>query len=120
MKIANSKVFRILVNTRSLSDVLFTDAYRKLKIDSGRLSLIRTPLYGFFGECFQAEGMITLPVMIGTTHHQIRRMIDFLVVDKHSLYNSIIGGSTLNAIKAIISTYHLMMKFSTENGIGTL
>jgi len=46
-------------------------------------------------------------------------MIDFLVVDAPSAYNAILGRGTLNAIGAVVSTSHLMMKFiPTEAGVG--
>ncbi|XP_041020616.1 uncharacterized protein LOC121262251 [Juglans microcarpa x Juglans regia] len=40
-------------------------------------------------------------------------MTEFLVVRTRSAYNEIIGRPTLNALKAITSTYHLKMKFPT-------
>ena len=46
-------------------------------------------------------------------------MIDFLVVDAPSAYNAILGRGTLNAIGAVVSTSHLMMKLiPTEAGVG--
>jgi len=42
----------------------------------------------------------------------------FLVVDCSSIYNAILGCPTLNSWKAVTSTYHLMIKFPTEYGIG--
>ena len=42
----------------------------------------------------------------------------FLVVDCSSSYNAILGRPTLNSWKAITLTYHLMIKFPTENGVG--
>ena len=38
-------------------------------------------------------------------------MVDFLLVDQPLAYNAIIGPLTLNALRAIVSTYHLVMKF---------
>ena len=40
------------------------------------------------------------------------------MVQVPSAYNAILGRSGLNAFQAIVSTYHLLMKFSTSNGIG--
>ena len=45
-------------------------------------------------------------------------MVDFLVVNRPSAYNAIIGRPGLNKLKAATSTYHLMMKFPTEEGVG--
>ena len=42
----------------------------------------------------------------------------FLVVDCSSTYNAILGRPTLNSWKAVTSTYHLMIKFPIENGVG--
>lgn len=42
----------------------------------------------------------------------------FLVVDCPSAYNAILGRSALNSMRAVTSTYHLMIKFPTENGVG--
>jgi hypothetical protein len=43
-------------------------------------------------------------------------MVEFLVVDRPSAYNVIIGQPALNNLKAITSTYNMMMKFLTEEG----
>ena len=40
------------------------------------------------------------------------------MVDCLSSYNAIIGRPTLNSWKAITSTYHLSVKFPTENEVG--
>ena len=44
----------------------------------------------------------------------------FLVVDYSSAYNAILGRPTLNLWKAVTSTYHLMIKFPTDYGVGEL
>ena len=46
--------------------------------------------------------------------------MSFLVVDQPSAYNIIIGRPTLNQLKAITSTYHLMVKFPTEKRIAIM
>ena len=42
------------------------------------------------------------------------------MVDCSSTYNGILGQPTLNSWKVETSTYHLMIKFPTEYGIGEL
>ena len=60
---------------------------------------------------------ITLPVVVGAYPQQVTKNLNFLVVDCSSSYNAIIGRPTLNSWKAVISTYHLSVKFPTEYGI---
>ena len=42
------------------------------------------------------------------------------MVDCSSAYNAILGQPTLNSWKAVTSTYHLMIKFPTNYGVGEL
>ena len=44
----------------------------------------------------------------------------FLVINCSSAYNAILERPTLNSWKAVISTYHLMIKFPTDYGVGEL
>ncbi|KAJ8466245.1 hypothetical protein OPV22_028797 [Ensete ventricosum] len=45
-------------------------------------------------------------------------MVSFIVVALPSAYNAIIGRPTLNKLRAIVSTYHRIMKFPTRAGVG--
>ena len=42
------------------------------------------------------------------------------MIDYSSAYNAIIRRPTLNSWKVVTSTYHLMIKFPTEHGVGEL
>ena len=55
---------------------------------------------------------------IGDYPNQITKDVTFLVVDYSSTYNAILGCPTLNSWKVVTSTYHLMIKFPTEYGVG--
>ena len=44
--------------------------------------------------------------------------MDFLVVRASSAYSVILGRPGLNALRAVVSTYHLKLKFSTSQGVG--
>ena len=54
----------------------------------------------------------------GAYPQQITKSVGFLVVDCSSSYNAIIGRPTLNSWKAVTSTYHLLVKFPIEHGVG--
>ena len=78
------------------------------------------PLVGFGGTRVLPLGEVTLPVVVGDYPQQITKDVTFLVVDCSSTYNAILGQPTLNSWKAVISTYHLMIKFPTNYGVGEL
>ena len=64
------------------------------------------------------EGMIQLPVIMGTEPRQATCMLNFLVVKALSTYSAIIGRTWIHAFIAIPSTYHLKIKFPTRNRVG--
>jgi hypothetical protein len=69
------------------------------------------PLVGFTREKVQPIGVVTLLVTAGISPRQATVMTNFLIVDRPSAYNVIIGRPTLNKLKAITSTHHLKTKF---------
>ncbi|KAL5583459.1 hypothetical protein UlMin_015901 [Ulmus minor] len=81
---------------------------------------IKSALYGFTGDSVSSEGVLNLPIELGTHPWQHIQSVNFVVVDCPSLYNAIIERPTLNAIRAVTSTYHLLVKFPTVGGIGVL
>jgi hypothetical protein len=87
-------------------------------IDRERIKPFGSPLVGFGGEVVYPLGIIPLPVTAGTAPMQSTMMVDFLVIDRPSAYNAIVGRPSLNKLRAVTSTYHLMMKFPTEEGVG--
>ncbi|KAL0351522.1 UNVERIFIED_CONTAM: hypothetical protein Scaly_1540900 [Sesamum calycinum] len=79
---------------------------------------VNTSLYALFGEVVHPQGMISLPLPLGTQSPKETCMLKFLVVDVSSAYNAILGRLTLNAFQALISTYHMKIKFSAPGGVG--
>ena len=109
---------RVLVDNRSSADILYYPTFRQMRIGRERLILTSTPLVGFGGTRVNPLGAVTLPVTVGDYLQQITKDVTFLVVDYLSTYNTILGRPTLNSWKAVTSTYHLMIKFPTEHGVG--
>lgn len=62
------------------------------------------------------EGTITLPMMLGTPRHHLNLIINFMAVRVCSLYNIILGKPCMIMVKAILSTYYLVIKFLTKVG----
>nr|XP_027123992.1 uncharacterized protein LOC113740649 [Coffea arabica] len=78
---------------------------------------VRTPLVRFGGHIVHPEGMVTLTVTVG--HHPRCRTIsvNFVVVKADSPYNLLLGRPTLNALRAVYSTYRLSFMFPTPAGV---
>ncbi|KAL0456594.1 UNVERIFIED_CONTAM: hypothetical protein Slati_0998600 [Sesamum latifolium] len=90
--LANYEIERVFIDSGSSTDILFGEAYDQMQLGDVPLKAVDTSLYGFAGE--------------------------FLVVDIPSAYNVILGRPTLNAFRAIISTYYMKIKFSVVGGVG--
>ena len=110
----------MLVDNGSLADILYYPAFQQIRIDGERLILTNAPHIGFGGTRVFPLGAVTLYVMIGDYPQQITKDVTFLVVDYLSAYNAILRRLTLNSWKAVTSTYHLMIKFPTDYGVGEL
>lgn len=66
MIIAKNDVRRIIVNSGSLTDVLFYDVFIRMNIFDNQLRWVSTSLIGFFENSIEVEGEITLPIMART------------------------------------------------------
>ena len=91
-----------------------------MKIDRERLTPTNAPLVGFEGTRVFPLGAITLVVRAGDYPRQITREVTFLVVDCSSAYSAILRRPILNSWKAVTLTYHLMIKFPADYGVGEL
>ena len=110
----------MLVDNGSSTDILYYPVFQQMGIDMARLIPTNAPLVGFRGTRVLPLGVITLSVTVGDYPQQITKDVTFLVVDYSSAYNGILRRPTLDSWKAVTSTYHLMIKFPTEYGIGEL
>ena len=120
IRVGDYNTYWVLVDNDSSTDILYYPVFQQMWINRERLVLTNAPLVVFRGTKVYPLGVVTLPVTIGDYPQQITRDITFLVVDCSCAYNAIIGRPTLNSWKAITSTYHLMIKFPTEYGVGEL
>ena len=89
-----------------------------MSIPDSRLGLISSPLVGFTDDAIPMEGVITLIVVAGRYPRQSRALVDFLVVKAPSAYNAILDRPGLNTLRTVVSTYHLKLKFPTDQGVG--
>ncbi|KAL5562369.1 hypothetical protein UlMin_032116 [Ulmus minor] len=120
LHIAGRKVFRILVDNGSSTDILFKSTFNRMNLVGVKIEPTTSSLSGFTGDSISSEGILNLPVELGSSPCQHIQAVEFVLVDCPSSYNAIIGCPTLNKIRAVTSTYHLLVKFPTVGGIGIL
>ena len=120
IQVGDYNMHRVLVDNGNSTDILYYPAFQQIRINRERLIPTNALLVGFGGTRVFPLGAVTLSVMVGDYPQQITKDVTFLVVDCSSTYNAILGQPTLNSWKAITSTYHLMIKFPTDYGVGKL
>ncbi|KAL2254676.1 UNVERIFIED_CONTAM: Retrovirus-related Pol polyprotein from transposon [Sesamum indicum] len=118
MDIANFTVHKVLIDNGSSADIIFKEVLNKMGLDNIRLEPVTIPLVGFGGSEVASLGTVNLPVSLGEEPKRKTLMVKFLVVDMPFAYNVILGRPGLNSFRAVVSTYHLKMKFPTLAGIG--
>ncbi|XP_019051723.1 PREDICTED: uncharacterized protein LOC109114090 [Nelumbo nucifera] len=120
MKISDFEVRRVLVDSRSMANILFKDTFDKLQVRESNIQPMSTPLVGFNGEEVKPLGRISVPVEVGMWPNITRFKHTFLVVATPSPYNAIIGRPINHALRAVVSTYYLAMKFPMDFGVGVV
>ena len=120
VRVGDYNVYQVLVDNSSSANILYYLAFQQMGIDRARLIPTNAPLVCFGGTKVFPLGVVTLSDTVGNYPQQITKDVTFLVVDCSFAYNGILGQPTLNSWKAATSTYHLMIKFLTEYGIGEL
>lgn len=66
----------------------------------------------------KVKGLIRLTVEAGESPLQTRLNAKFVVFESTSLYDAIMGRPLLFNLRATMSIYHYLIKFSTPHGIG--
>ncbi|XP_022858555.1 uncharacterized protein LOC111379427 [Olea europaea var. sylvestris] len=118
--IANFEVKRILVDNGSAANVLSHEALVQMGISVKQLKPVKTHLQGFGGGVITPEGIVELPMTLGSEGRLVTHIVTFEVVRTPMAYNAILGRPLLNKIRAVISTFHLAMKFPTYSGVGVV
>ncbi|XP_074324003.1 uncharacterized protein LOC141660923 [Apium graveolens] len=116
--IGNCPVMRVLVDNGASMDILFHDTFIRMGYNDSQLTPSDAPIYWFNHVECKVEGAIQLLVTIGEEPKEATQMLNFQVVKAASTYNAIMGRIGIHAFKAVPSTYHMVLKFPTRNGVG--
>ena len=116
--VANKTIHQVLVDNGSSADIIFASAFDRMGIRREKLEPVSTHLREFSGEKVLPLGSIQLVLTLGDPSCQATTVVKFLIVDAPSSYNMLLDRPSLNAIKAIPSAYHMVIKFPTTGGVG--
>ena len=116
--VANKTIHRVLVDNGSSTDIIFVSAFDKMGIGREKLKSVSACLLEFSGERVPPLGSVQLVLTLGDPPCQATTTGRFLIVDALSVYNMLLGRPFLNAIRAVPSAYHMVIKFPTANGVG--
>ena len=118
IQVGDYNTYRVLVNNGNSADILYYPAFQQMRINKEWVAPTNTPLVRFGGTKVYQFGVVMFLVTVGDYPQKITKDVTFLVVNCSSTYNAILERPSINSWKAVTSTYHLMIKFSTEYRVG--
>jgi len=116
MEIDDFAISKTLVDQGSSMDILYWGTFKKLRISEVEIQQYSESIMGFSGERVNTKGYIDLFTKFGAGRTTRTVKIRYLIIDAHTSYNILLGRLSLNMLGAVISTYHLAIKFPSTSG----
>ncbi|CAA0810422.1 Unknown protein, partial [Striga hermonthica] len=116
-QVSRYEVQRVFFDTGSSVNVIFYDCFKRVELDI-QLTPLHTLLFGFTGSEVSPLGEAMLAVVLGKGDLRKVKMVRFVVIDVESAYNVILERPALNAFQAVMSTYHMKLKFPVGDRVG--
>jgi hypothetical protein len=121
--VAGSKLNKVLIDSGSRLNVLFTKTLKKMKLDiTHMLTKSNTPFYGIVpGNTAIPLGSVVLPVTFGKSQDNYRtEYIKFEVADFDTSYHAILGRPAIAKFMAVPLYTYLVLKMSSPAGVLSL
>ncbi|KAF2568438.1 hypothetical protein F2Q68_00026523 [Brassica cretica] len=109
-------VARVLVDTGCSANIIYKSTLKRMEIVLCSVKERPSPIFGLSKNATMTLGSIDLVVKSGS----VTKVTEFLVIDRPTSYNTIVGTPWLNSMRAIPSTFHLCLKFPTPRGVETI
>ncbi|XP_021771191.1 uncharacterized protein LOC110735326 [Chenopodium quinoa] len=116
VRIANWEVDRILIDGGISANITYINAFNELKLDKKDLKRVSYEVTGFNRSGLNPEGIIELSVRVGERSRRRDVGAEFLMINSPSPYNVIMGRPLIYKIGGVVSTYHLAMAYTTNEG----
>ena len=117
LKVEEFNIHQVLIDNGNSSDIIYLHVFQQMKLDKKRIKPFISPLVSFTGDRIVLRYIVTLTMITGTYPAQVTKEIDFLIINCPSTYNIILGRLAINRLRAVMSTYHLKVKFPITHGV---
>jgi hypothetical protein len=121
--VVGSELNKVLIDSRSELNVLFTKTLKKMKLDiTHMLTKSTSPFYGIVpGNAAIPLGSVVLPVTLGETRENYRtEYIKFEVADFETSYHAILGRPAVAKFMAVPHYTYLVLKMPSPAGVLSL
>lgn len=118
LSVAGVTIPKILVDTRSTLNILFSNTLQWMGIPANFLWPYPNMVLGLSGALTSAKGMIKLKVESGSAPQKVKMNSEFVVFDTPSPYDAVMGQPLLFCLRAAVSLYYYSIKFSIPHGVG--
>lgn len=105
-----------LINQGSMTNILFWNTFKQLDIPESTLQPYGDLLFGFANERVGMKESIELLTRFDTKIGYRDIVVQYVVFHANTSYNILLGRPSINAIRVIISTPLLAMKFPFDKG----
>ncbi|CAI9106771.1 OLC1v1005990C1 [Oldenlandia corymbosa var. corymbosa] len=118
--IGNVHMSQVYVDNGSAVNIIYSNCFKKMNIQNPDWHPTTLQLMGFSGHTIIPSGIVRRPITEGSHPRMVTLTMDFAIIGAPSPFNVILGRPWMCQARTIWSPYHLVMKFSTEYGIGML